>query len=73
MTTTNGPAPNEGWTICCRGRANCPTMKLEGGTTVRIRDDHGNELLLTVEQFLGVVATGNFLLADAIEDGRVKV
>ncbi len=61
------------WTSCCQGRRSCPTMKLGDDNTVLIRDDFGNEIRVSTEQFMGIVATGNTMLGEAIATGRIKV
>ncbi len=39
------------WQKCCRGRrSNCPQILVEG-RTIRVRDDAGNEIKLTLDQF----------------------
>lgn len=40
-----------GWQKCCRGRrSNCPQILVEG-KVIRVRDDDGNEIKLTLDQF----------------------
>jgi len=43
-----------GWQKCCRGRrSNCPQILIEG-RTIRIRDDYGSTIKLTVDQLQDV-------------------
>jgi hypothetical protein len=42
------------WTKCCRGRrSNCPQISIEG-KTLHIRDDFGNEVQMSLEDFQAV-------------------
>ena len=51
------------WTSCCKGRMGCPEIRIDEHD-VRIRDDFDNEIVMTHDQFLDVIATGADLLAD---------
>lgn len=42
------------WQKCCRGRrSNCPHILVEG-RTIYVRDDDGNQIKLTLDQFQDV-------------------
>jgi len=42
------------WQSCCRGRrSNCPQL-LVNGRVIHIRDDDGNQITLTIDQFQDV-------------------
>ncbi len=44
------------WIKCCRDRA-CPEVSFEEPATIVIKDDDGNTIRLSFEQFVGVSAT----------------
>lgn len=49
---------NNNWTTCCRGSGGCPKVALvnDGETLiVLIKDDNGNSVKMTKEQFDSVV------------------
>ena len=41
------------WQNCCRGRKSCPHIAVVGNV-VHIRDDHGGEIKLTLDEFQSV-------------------
>lgn len=68
----SGLIEKEDWETCCRGRG-CPqiniTLNKENVPIVRIKDDYGDSVKMTKEQFDDIVATIPKLLISCNKNG----